>query len=490
MPDRTAPGTRVALPAPLRVGVARGETPVAGRLVRFSVEENGNNAALGAPPGADVVSATTRVLIVRTGADGVAAADLALHPRRHVHRVTAELLDCAVPAQADRAHLPIRFTANLSTADEVAYDPAKCAYQQEQKHTGGVSRTVQEALDKLCPRPVLRALGRDGRLLCVKREAPQPLRVGVFWGRAPLPDVTVAFKVVAGDAVVPPAVVATAGNGIAEVRLHGGGDPLRDGGAVRVTATAVDLPVPAQPQELVFHARYANAQCVYVDKDVCPPAQEASGERTVAAVLKFLCEQGGGGAQKGIHVVNIGLAKANDGSNTLPANAAVTPQELASGIVIQLDGPLDPGIVKSSAVGKVVLDLPSPAVGTASERFYGVDPDAPVPFRTPFELAAGFQVAAAQGRMLWRPAANSSGMRWLGIEGPAFLKQINERFGIREVNARLVLHGNRIWGEAGPDLPLDGDLFLDPREPAGVRYPSGDGVRGGDLVLPFRLVSG
>ena len=182
-PDLTKPTARVALGAPLRVGVARGAAPVQGRLVRFSVEDNAPAAALSAPPGADVVSATNARLILRTDAEGVAQALLALHPGRHAHTVTAELLDASVPAQADRAHLPIRFTATLSAAARTAYDPADCAYQQSPDIAPGTARTVQQALDKLCPAPTLRALGGDGQLLCAGKDAPAPLRVGAFWGK-------------------------------------------------------------------------------------------------------------------------------------------------------------------------------------------------------------------------------------------------------------------------------------------------------------------
>lgn len=478
MPDLSAPADRVALDAPLRVGVARGATPVVGRLVRFAVEEASNAAALSPPAGTDVVSSTDAELIVRSGADGVAAAELTLHPQRHTHHVTAELLDSGVPAQANREHLPIRFTANLSTADEVAYDPAQCAFQSDERLTGEQSRTVQEALDKLCALPVMRPLGGDGQLLCQEQEAPEPLRVGLFWGKFPLTNVSVGFEVVSGDATVDAVAVQIGAEGTAEVRLKGGSDPLKDGGAVRIVAKTLDLPLPAQPQALTFHARFSNASCVYVDRNVCP--EVVSRERSVASILRHLCERGGGG--EGLHVKEIHL----EGSGRpLIARANVTPEDLAGGVIAFLDGAPSQGAFKGGEIGKVVADLPAPAPGSPTERFYQINPDLSLPFTAEYELVGAFSGEPNTEIIRWQP--DRSARRWLEVEATRLLSQLREVFRINHLEARFIIHGNRIWGEENPDLYLDGDLFLDPREQLGARYPSGDGLRGGDLVLPFRL---
>ncbi len=124
----------VALPSELRAGVANGSAPVAGAVVRFSVD------AGRLPNGAATQD-------VPTGPDGVAsiAWSLACDPARPVQRATAQLLAAGQPAP-DR-YLPLRYTATLALAAEVAYDPANCAdLLTEQAYT------VQQALDALCRR--------------------------------------------------------------------------------------------------------------------------------------------------------------------------------------------------------------------------------------------------------------------------------------------------------------------------------------------------
>jgi len=127
-PNPLDPTTLVALPQPLRVGVSRGQTPLAGRRVRFTVVE-GN----GTLPGG-VAS-----MVATTDAAGVARADWAVDSGTASQRVEAELLD---PGD-NRRHLPISFSANLSTAAAVSYDPTNCP------PLAGTD-TVQEAIDALC----------------------------------------------------------------------------------------------------------------------------------------------------------------------------------------------------------------------------------------------------------------------------------------------------------------------------------------------------
>ncbi|EHK64582.1 DUF6519 domain-containing protein [Achromobacter arsenitoxydans] len=124
----------VALPSELRAGVANGSHPVANAIVRFTVD------AGRLPNG-------TATQDVPTGADGVAAISwsLACDPARPVQRATAQLLVAGQPAP-DR-YLPLRYTATLALASEVAYDPSGCAdLLAEQAYT------VQQALDALCKR--------------------------------------------------------------------------------------------------------------------------------------------------------------------------------------------------------------------------------------------------------------------------------------------------------------------------------------------------
>ncbi len=127
-PDPTDATVLLPLDQPLRVGVARGETPVAGQRVRFTVVE-GNGQLAG---GLSSVVATT-------DAAGIASTSWALDGATQSQRVEAELLSPG----GDRRHLPISFSANLSRAAEVSFDPANCP------PLAG-TRDVQAALEALC----------------------------------------------------------------------------------------------------------------------------------------------------------------------------------------------------------------------------------------------------------------------------------------------------------------------------------------------------
>lgn len=122
------------LPLALQVGVANGRHPVEGATVRFTVESGSDEIA--ATPG----GAGQATLEVGTDAEGLAACFWS--PADGPLTVEAELLDAA----GDPVGLPVRFGANLSTADEVAYTPRDGCVMPESV------TTVQAALDELCQR--------------------------------------------------------------------------------------------------------------------------------------------------------------------------------------------------------------------------------------------------------------------------------------------------------------------------------------------------
>lgn len=120
------------LPAALRVGVANGRHPVANARVRFRVTA-GNGRLQGNVASREVI----------TGPDGIAETAWALSGDADMQTVEADLLD----AGGGSVHLPIVFTATLSAAERVSYDPATCAALAE---AGAI--TVQQAIDVLCQR--------------------------------------------------------------------------------------------------------------------------------------------------------------------------------------------------------------------------------------------------------------------------------------------------------------------------------------------------
>ncbi|WP_299621884.1 DUF6519 domain-containing protein [Pelagibius sp.] len=127
-PDPLNPNTLVPLGAPLQVGVSRGTAPLAGQPVRFSVAQ-GNGRLTG----------NVAVATVQTNAAGVASVNWSLDSGTAEQRVVAELLDPA----SNRRHLPITFSANLSRAEDVSFDPSNCP------PLAG-STDVQSAIDTLC----------------------------------------------------------------------------------------------------------------------------------------------------------------------------------------------------------------------------------------------------------------------------------------------------------------------------------------------------
>jgi photosystem II stability/assembly factor-like uncharacterized protein len=141
-PDPTALAAFLPLPKPLRVGVAKGQWPVADAPVRFQISSgNGRLKPATGTPANLVVKQTNLEVIVKTAPDGIAGCDWELDSATLSQQVKATLLDAA----SQPVHLPVLFTANLSVASQVAYDPRNCATLS----AAGV-KTVQQAIDELC----------------------------------------------------------------------------------------------------------------------------------------------------------------------------------------------------------------------------------------------------------------------------------------------------------------------------------------------------
>lgn len=175
--QETMPAAPV-LPQPLEVGVANGQWPVAGAVVRFEVTE-GNGQVNDA--------ATVEVV---TDADGIASCVWTVDATTQSQEVQSTLLDAA----AAPTHLPIRFHASLSVAREVAYTPAEdCDLLADVV-------TVQDALDVLCRRGweepgihVLDVVRGDGERLRNDTDVP-------------VAALAEGFRVLCDDAILPETV--------------------------------------------------------------------------------------------------------------------------------------------------------------------------------------------------------------------------------------------------------------------------------------------
>lgn len=132
-----ASNTTFPLLAPLKVGVSLGRWPVEGATVRFEIVVAASGGILKADANQE------QVLDVTTDADGIATCNWELSGQQQSQQVSATLLDSA----QSPLHIPITFTANLSRASHVAYDPEACP---ELKDLG--VKDVQDAIDALCQR--------------------------------------------------------------------------------------------------------------------------------------------------------------------------------------------------------------------------------------------------------------------------------------------------------------------------------------------------
>lgn len=155
----------VKLPQKLRVAVMRGETPVPGAVIRWTVP-TGPDSRIHAQPCTAAVAA-----ISTTDASGLSEVDWELDRTKplDLHRVQATLVTSPTSNLANT----ILFTAQFDTAERTGYRPGKC------KHLPDVFN-VQDAIDTLCQKidarpPVLslteiRLLQANGQPIEVIRE--------------------------------------------------------------------------------------------------------------------------------------------------------------------------------------------------------------------------------------------------------------------------------------------------------------------------------
>lgn len=127
-PDPFIPSAFLPLDQNPTVGVSRGNQPVEGARVQFSIEQGAGQ----------IVGLST----VPTNGQGLASCQWQLSSTDPVQKLRAVLLDSENAA----THLPIVFTATLNTADKVAYTP-NCP---DLEAVG--ANTVQKAIDELCKR--------------------------------------------------------------------------------------------------------------------------------------------------------------------------------------------------------------------------------------------------------------------------------------------------------------------------------------------------
>lgn len=190
-----------------------------------------------------------------------------------------------------------------------------------------------------------------------------------------------------------------------------------------------------------------------------------------------------GGDEPGIHVKGAFFESGDELRN----DALVVPGALAKGLRIVCDERLFEGSVRNehglpNPVCTLTAEVPWPLRGE-ERQFWGVGGGEIVGFQ-PVTLAG--EVVARENTVAWRPLGPTQ--TWLEDR---LLQMFEEMTGQHDprVLVRLRLAGNFVWGpERDPRLYVDGDPFGIPGDGRiDLRFPSGDGRRGGDFQMWFWL---
>jgi len=457
MPDLTlppGPPSFVALAEPLRVGVSNGRWPVAGARVRFTLGKD-LPGELVAPPGARVDPASPQNAEQRTfltGADGIASCEWHLVQDRKtpVQQAIATLLDAGGAA----VHLPVIFTANLSMAERVAYDPGDCV-------SLGSARSVQRALELLASLVQLHYVGGDGQEVAPGAVMPMALQVRVASPCGPVASAHVRFETPNGGQLA-----AT----LAELTGTGGSNPFVATTDTSGLAVAFWMPAPGAPGPQSVQAvlqpnslRLGAFTNVTFNGRVVPPVP----------------------ADPGITVRRIRIGSP---LKDLMLDSVVTPQILLAGIEIDTSGLVDPDLLQvdgpQPAILSVSLCLPYPLTPTDEFFWPGNDTHQPIYGFTTLELAASIEVKERTIR--WIPARSLRG--WIG--GLLFPALKRARRDVDRLLVRLTLRGNFVLAmRVDPEVYLDADLYRIRKDP-GYDLPSGDRRKGGTLDLWFWLQEG
>lgn len=418
------------LPEPVRVVVRNGGMPMAGAPVAFSTSDGGHLSA--APSAGDPAAAT-----VHTGPDGVAQIRWLLDSGG---ATTQTLKITRLDDADDPVGTAIVVTGRLSVARQVQWDPPDGCKPLE-------SRTVQDGLTRLARKRTLRLLGGDGQEVDADgRCVPHPVRVVVDSPCGPVAGVKVDARVESG-------LVAAADPGQPTPPTLAPGV-----GQQAVATTDGDGAAGFWWQPGFGNGRAATLDVFLDDSPVAPIR--------VTATLGPP-----GGRRPGVHIAELQFRSGTAFSN----DTLVHPDDLASGIVVTLDGALPPETLTGKPVVRVELDLPWPVKGDG-DVWSGV----PVGLRT-VTLAGN---AKGDGRrFIWMPddrtAAWFQDMLW-GVLA-------NANWG-EALLGRFIIEGWAIPTADPPDLHVNGHAVTRMRGGRTVIVlPTDDEVTGGVFTTWFHL---
>ncbi|MEZ5184139.1 MAG: DUF6519 domain-containing protein [Candidatus Nanopelagicales bacterium] len=418
------------LPEPVRVVVRNGRLPVVGAPVRFT-SAGGHLADTGLPTAGSPPSVT-----VTTGPDGVADVRWLLDPNgSSTQALTVRRLD----GSGDPVDAAVVVTGRLSVARQVQWDPPRGCDRF------AATTTVQQALVGLVTTRQLRLLGGDGQEVAeAGRCVPQPVRVVLDSPCGPLAKAEVVALDEAGLVAVADAGQPTPGT------LTGA-----DVKAVFVTGADGVAAFWWQPG---FGGDGSATLDIMVDGGDAPIRVTAQLDPP-------------GSRRPGLHITDLGFGTGKPFRN----DTDVHPDELASGIVVDLDGELDPDSVAGKPVARVELELPWPVHSDG-------DAWAPVPIGY-HNVTLAADLAAERERLLWTPRGRTEG--WLR---DGLWSALADAHWDEPLLGRFIVEGWALISAKDRDLHVNGHALTRMR---GTRtlfaLPTDDEITGGVFTQWFRL---
>ncbi|MDB4951654.1 MAG: putative Pectine lyase family protein [Gemmatimonadetes bacterium] len=220
-----------------------------------------------------------------TGADGTAETTWKLDGATHYQELTASI--AATPAMPVAAPSSVTFSATLSTADRVRYDPGKCGPMAGQD-------TVQKALDRIVGMVAIYPAGETERTVLPGETWDGPaVRVASDCGPLASKDPVVVFEADGGtfENGAKKIEAGTDADGVARVRWTPDPSPAHQ--SVRATLRAPEGRTEKAPGEVVFGVWVAAAENVaYTPSEGCGDLVSA-GVSTVKEAIDFLCSHTG-----------------------------------------------------------------------------------------------------------------------------------------------------------------------------------------------------
>jgi len=277
----------------------------------------------------------------------------------------------------------------------------------------------------------------DGQEAAPGQPLAKPIQVGVANGRQPVAGASVRFRITSGG-----------------------------GSLTTETLSGRDLVLTTGPQGV--------ASCDWT-LDMTDLSQQVEAQLQDGSHLPVrfnATPSQAGGIDPGIHVQRILI-----GDTTLHNDSEVVVPQLVDGIRLVCDRKPSPASVKDKPVCWITLDIPFP-YNSVDQALWGTDV---IGFQ-PIVLAA--DVETDTQAISWRPKLET--IDWLRSRLFQKLPQVDR------VLARLTLKGNYVWDEETPGICLDGDVFgmqTSGSSNTAIRFPSGDGRRGGDLEMWFWLAA-